>query len=168
MLTLCWIIKSYLIYFFISVAFTFLLKLRFEVFFTQQKEYNSFLPMTSWLIIFFVIHTYAVQLNFLSILVGHLFDKSMYDREKKLQITVKINLNHFFQAFAAKAVTILVWLVTLISLNGPAAFKYILCISPNSALIFCFQTILQYDRNSEFIFISLIFNVLPIFITFKT
>jgi hypothetical protein len=73
-LTLCWIIKSYLIYLVTSIAFTVILKRKFDG--VNHNASRTYLPGTSYFIVFITIHTFAVQVNLLSILVGQIFNKS--------------------------------------------------------------------------------------------
>jgi hypothetical protein len=74
-LTLCWILKSYFIYLATSIAFTVILKHKFLHDENQFKS-RTYLPGTTYFVVFVTIHTFAVQVNFLSILVGQIFNKS--------------------------------------------------------------------------------------------
>jgi ATP-binding cassette subfamily A (ABC1) protein 3 len=127
-LTLCWIIKSYLIYLIITIGFTILLKTRFtEKADKLPNETFIYLDNTRTLVVFLVIHTFAVQVNYLSILVGQIFNKTFY----------------------AKTASILVWLFSLANIFSSSApwFKYAASCLPNLALNFCFDSMLQYERS---------------------
>jgi hypothetical protein len=54
--------------------------------------------------------------------------------------------------------SILLWLFTMVNLYNSTAvwFKYLLCISPNLALSFCMETVLQYERSCKQHLLSLV------------
>ncbi len=56
------------------------------------------------------------------------------------------------KAFVAKVFAIIFWIMTAINFYGDlpsSGIKYIFCIFPNSALMFAFQTINQYERSCK-------------------
>ncbi len=85
-LTFSWIIKSHLLYVLVSIAFTIILKMEFKEI-SSSNQSGSLMPNTCYMVIFLVLHTFSLQLNLLSILMGQIFDKCkcliMFFRRKR-------------------------------------------------------------------------------------
>lgn len=130
-LTICWIFKSYLIYLLLVASlFTYIIKRTY----TNNRDKIEYLPQTCAAVLFLTIHTFALQINSLAILVGQVFNKQ----------------------FTAKTVSIFAWLATLINIfsNFVYPLKHLLAIFPNIALYFCFETIYQFSRSGMILYMN--------------
>ncbi|CAF0922953.1 unnamed protein product [Adineta ricciae] len=82
---------------------------------------------THWTVIWIILFVYSIQVSAFSVLFGQFFKRPLL----------------------AKLIGFVVWVITFIDFypGVSAVTRYILCIFPNTSLMFCLQIVLQYERN---------------------
>ncbi|CAF0704109.1 unnamed protein product [Brachionus calyciflorus] len=123
----CWMMRSFVIYFIISIVVTITSTKQFNS--PQNSSKKALFLHTEPSIVFLTVIVYAIQCTSLSLLVGQIFSKT----------------------FAAKTVSIIFWFTTLINFYNSfsSVAKYFFSIFPNSALSFTVQVMLQYERSAR-------------------
>ncbi|CAF0703608.1 unnamed protein product [Brachionus calyciflorus] len=127
-----WLIRLIIPYLILSVLFTIICSAKLN---PRLKNDDSLTKKavfyhTNFFVGFSVFFVYSIQVAMFTLLIGQIFSKT----------------------FIAKTFTIIFWLITLINFydNLPSSsIKYLFCLFPNTALIFAFQVIFQFERSGK-------------------
>ena len=102
---------------------------------------------THWTLIWTILFVYSIQVSAFSVLFGQFFKRRM---QNTLKIFSQIFSTHpCLLALLAKLIGFVLWVITFIDFytDLTPGVRYILCMFPNTSLMFCLQVVLQYERK---------------------
>jgi len=145
---LVWIVRSMLIYFLLTIGVTLLSLIQLPKSDTKFSVKKAVFNSTNWFLLWTVLFVYSIQVSSFSVFFGQFFKRRKISHRFKM---FDIFFCRSITALLAKLIGFLIWIITFIDFypGVPVAIRYLLCLFPNTGLMFCLQVILQYERKAN-------------------
>jgi len=114
---------------------------------TRTSVSKALFNYTHWTLIWTILFIYSIELSTFSVFFGQLF------KRRKYSYLIEYVACHGYiniLALLAKFLAFILWVLTFIDFypGAPIAIRYIMCLFPNTGLMFCLLVVQQYERKS--------------------
>jgi hypothetical protein len=102
---------------------------------------------TNWTVIWTILFIYSIELSTFSVFFAQFFTRRKYFYLLEY-IIYYLYMN--ISALLAKFIAFIIWILTFIDFypGAPVAVRYLMCLFPNTGLMFCLLVVQQYERKS--------------------